>query len=62
MTEKEKKEIDAMSHFEMCRLWRFGASGNPLFTGETGEYFEKRLFGHFGGFNSVISNQLGWGK
>lgn len=56
-----KSQIDAMSHYELCRLWRFAEIGNPLLQGKTGDYFSYRLFKHFGGFTPEISKSLGWG-
>lgn len=62
MDEKIKKEIDGMSQYEMCRLWRFTKFDGPmhyLFKGEVGEYFQKVL-GEKGGFTPEISKSLGW--
>ena len=58
-----KASVDEMSHFEMCRLWRFGTVGSsPYFDNShpISEYFQHRLFKHFGGFTPKISKQLGW--
>jgi len=62
ITEKIKKEIDELSHFEMCEIWRFASRKNYLINGENGEYFKRRLFKHFGGFTPEISKELGWKK
>ncbi len=56
--EKQKQEIDNMSHFSLCHLWRFGKSDNPLFHGDAGDYFEQVLFRDRGGFTPEISKQL----
>ena len=53
-----KAEIDSMSHYAMCRTWKFSGFGNPLLMGPTGEYFSERLFEHFGGFTPEISKRL----
>jgi hypothetical protein len=58
--EKEKAEIDAMSHYDLCALWRFGSSDNKLLQGELGVHLKNRLFGHFGGFTPSISKALSW--
>lgn len=58
MTEEQKKRIDSMSQYEMCRIWRFGTSTN-LLQGESGEYFSKVLKAK-GGFTPEISKELGW--
>lgn len=60
LTDEVKAKIDGMTHFELCRLWRFGGLGNPLLMDGSGEYVKERLFGHFGGFTPEISKQLGW--
>lgn len=65
MTEQErivvlKKQIDAMSHYDLCRRWRFASAGDPFFRGEVGEYFYEKLFKEKGGFTPEISKQLGW--
>lgn len=36
-----KAKIDAMPYAEMLYKWRFAAIGDPLFQGETGDYFAK---------------------
>ena len=58
--EKLKATIDNLSHYEMCKIWRFAKSGNPYTLGEVGQYFKDRLFKHFGGFTPEISKSLGW--
>jgi hypothetical protein len=62
LTEEHKAEIDAMTHLDMCSLWRFGKTGSWYFRGECGQYFSDRLFKHFGGFNPQISKAIGWEK
>ena len=61
-----KEDIDKMSHYEMCRMWRFSPSDelHPYFdrTNPISEYFYNRLFNYFGGFTPEISKQLGWGR
>ena len=59
MTEEQKKRIDGMSQYELCKMWRFSES-DPLLEGETGAYFAERLWKHFGGFTPEISKQIGW--
>jgi len=55
-----KAEIDTMSHYEMCKIWRFAKAGNKYTIGEIGEYFSKRLYDYWGGFTPEISKELGW--
>lgn len=57
---KNIKEIDEMSHTELCKLWRFAPWDNKYTVGLTGAYLKDRLFGHFGGFNPTISKGIGW--
>lgn len=68
MSEKEitfqqlKDEIDQLSHYEMCKMWRMG-TGRPEYfdrTNPASQYFQDRLFKHFGGFTPEISKQIGW--
>ncbi|MCK9477264.1 MAG: hypothetical protein M0R46_15210 [Candidatus Muirbacterium halophilum] len=62
LTEEDKKEIDALSHEEMCSIWRFGTSNQKWLDGRhpAAKYFSDRLFKHFGGFTSEISKRIGW--
>ena len=60
-TEELKARIDAMSHRDLCRIWRFAPSGDPLFQGEVGEYFVAKLR-EKGGMTPEISKSLGWQK
>jgi len=59
MTDEQKIEIDAMSQYEMARLWRFAPPGHPFFQGETGQYFKHVFFEEKGGFTPAISKRLG---
>jgi hypothetical protein len=61
MTEEMKQRIDAMTREEMAHHWRFAPSGDPMFQGDTGEYFSKR-FKELGGFSPAISKNIGWDK
>lgn len=59
MTEEQKKQIDEMSQYELCKKWRFAPAGDPLLQGEVGEYFAAKLK-EKGGFTPEISKSLGW--
>jgi len=59
MTKEEKDQIDAMSQYDLCRLWRFAECPHPLLQGDTGEYFAQKLK-DAGGFTPEISKSLGW--
>ena len=43
LTDEKKSEIDAMSYEQLLRGWRFSPCGDPMFEGETGEYWGKRM-------------------
>jgi len=58
MTPEQKEKIDSMSQYEMAYLWRFAQVGEPLFQGDTGEYFTK-VFQEKGGMTPAISKSLG---
>ena len=62
MNEDLKKEIDLLTHMEMCFMWRFGKGRKEYFDARhpASEYFKERLFKHFGGFTPEISKDLGW--
>ncbi len=55
-------QINAMSHFDMCKLWRHAPVGHAYLDSTTpyAEVFQKRLFEHFGGFTPEISKAVGW--
>ena len=59
MTKQEKKQIDGMTQEQLCRKWRFAPLGDPLLTGDTGDYYAKVLK-EKGGFTPEISKRLGW--
>ena len=56
-----KRKIDAMSHLDMARKWRFSPSGDDMLSGDAGKYFKSRFYDYFGGWTSAISKQVGWG-
>ena len=64
MTEAEKTWIDSSSYLELLRRWRFGKSGDEMFTGETGEYFKTTMFQKKAELSHEeqvgASKQLGW--
>jgi hypothetical protein len=61
MTPEQKRRIDAMSQYDLCRMWRFSPFGEPLLQAEAGDYFKDKLKER-GGFTPEISKQLGWGR
>ena len=57
----EYDKINAMSHEECCRLWRFAPSGHP-YMDSTLPYWKvfEAGFDSFGGFTPEISKKIGW--
>jgi len=43
LTKKNKKYIDGLSYEKLLFKWRFAPSGDPLFLGETGDYFSSAM-------------------
>jgi len=62
LTKEIKKEIDGLTHVEMCSMWRRGNGRTEFFdsTHPASGYFQERLFKHFGGFTPEISKHIGW--
>lgn len=59
--EKLNDYIDTLSYRQMLRLWRFAPAGDPLFKGETGVYFSKRMNELKKDVDHVrISKEIGW--
>jgi len=60
--EELKAEVDKLSHYDMCLMWRKGTGNRAYFdnTNPISKYFTDRLFQHFGGFTPEISKQIGW--
>ena len=61
MTTDEQAKIDAMNRVELARRWRFAPVGDPLLSGDTGDYFKARLDA-LGGFSPAISKEIGWDR
>lgn len=41
MTKDEKGFIDSMDYESLLRLWRNARAGDPIFQGDTGDYYKK---------------------
>ena len=55
-------KIDAMTHEDMARLFRFSKAGEtPIFdsAGPIWPYFKKK-WDKLGGFNPTLSKKIGW--
>jgi hypothetical protein len=59
MLDKMRAEIDAMSQFDMARLWRNAPAGHAYFQPPLGQYFEAK-FKEKGGFTPEISKAIGF--
>jgi len=64
MTKNQKALIDNMSYSEMLYRQRFAPIGDPLFSGESGEYFAKKMAEKKAalkpGEAAAISKRVGW--
>ena len=43
LTTELKNEIDDLDYFHLLRRWRYGPLGDPMFQGETGDYWLARM-------------------
>jgi hypothetical protein len=43
LTHENKAFIDSLSYRSLLYNWRFSPMGEPMFQGETGEYYSKRM-------------------
>jgi hypothetical protein len=43
ITQDQKAWIDSASYEELLRKWRFAPAGEPLFVGDVGEYYSKKM-------------------
>lgn len=59
---EEVEKIKAMSHYDMCVLWRNAPAGHPYFDTllPLSDVFRKRLFDELGGFTPEISKSIGF--
>jgi len=63
-TDYIKQLIDGMTYHEMLRAWRNAPAGDPLFQGETGQYFQKVMYEKKNalspGEQVAVSKAVGW--
>ena len=63
MNEQTKKWIDNASYQDLIAKWRFAPIGDPMFQGETGEYYSKVMFAKKKECDHVqASKNVGWDK
>jgi hypothetical protein len=62
MTDKQKAWIDNATYRQMLSLWRFASLGNPMFRGDTAEYYAKVMDEKrpSDAEHSQVSKDLGW--
>jgi hypothetical protein len=61
LTEGLKKSIDESSYESLLSRWRFSKIGEPLFQGESGDYFQKVMLEKKELVDHVaISKKIGW--
>lgn len=62
-TDEIKEFIDNLTYKEMLKRWRFGAMGDPMFQGETGQYWISSMEAKRQQVDHVaISKSIGWGS
>ena len=63
LTPDRKTHIDSLSYEGLLRRWRFSPMGDPLFQGETGDYFAARMaeLRDQGADHVGASKGIGWG-
>lgn len=61
MTERDKLWIDNASYEDLLRKWRHAPLGDPMFEGETGDYFCKVMSAKKESCDDVRASKLvGW--
>ena len=64
MTDVQKRWIDGASYEQLLRKWRFGPVGDPMFQGDTGDYYTKVLAERKAAVGQdahvAASKRLGW--
>lgn len=43
MTPEQKAWIDAATYEQLLRKWRFSPMGDPMFQGDSGDYYQERM-------------------
>lgn len=44
ISDADKKWIDETSYQGLLQRWRYSPAGDPIFTGETGAYYQKVMY------------------
>jgi len=63
LTPELKAEIDAKTYEELLRSWRFNPAGSPIFQGESGQYYSRRMAEQKAAHPDPVaaSKAVGWG-
>ena len=61
---ENKRYIDSLSYETLLSRWRFAPVGDPMFQGETGDYWSKRMaeLRSAGADHVGASKKIGWRK
>ncbi len=43
LTKERKAKIDSKDHYQLLQGWRFASIGDPMFQGDSGDYWGKRM-------------------
>lgn len=64
MTEAQRKWIDGASYEQLLRRWRFAPLGDPMFAGDTGDYYGEVMAAKHknvgDGEHVATSKRIGW--
>jgi hypothetical protein len=44
MTPEQKNWIDTATYSQLLYRWRFAPIGEPMFVGDTGDYYKEKMF------------------
>lgn len=63
MTPDQKRWIDSASYEQLLEKWRFAPVGDPMFQGDTGDYYSDVMSQKKSKCDHVqASKNIGWGK
>ncbi|MGA7949696.1 MAG: hypothetical protein WCA45_05995 [Thiobacillaceae bacterium] len=65
MTEAQKKWIDEASYTTLLSKWRFAPTGDPMFIGDTGDYYAvmmQRKRAELPDNGVSASKEIGWDR
>lgn len=63
MTPKQQEWIDKASYEQLLEKWRFAPVGDPMFKGDTGDYYIDMMRHKKENYDHVqASKNIGWGS